>query len=203
MKIIKYVFSIVGLGLLVGAFILFTNTKHFLEDALTTDGTVIELVRSRSSSNSSDSITYKPVVEFVTQDGTTVEFMSSSGSNPPSYTRGNIVEVMYHNSFPEKAKINSFFSLWGGATIFTIMGSIFFLIGISIILAGYLKLRKTAYLRKSGVPIKAKFQKVEIDESVKMNGNRPYRIYAQWKNPASSKCMYLLVTVYGLTLLIT
>lgn len=182
-SILKYIFLVVGLGALVGAFFLVTNTQDFLKNALISDGRVVELVRSRSS----DSVTYRPVVEFKTKDGSTIEFTSSSGSNPPSYSKGEIVEVLYQESSPEHAKINSFFSLWGAAVILGGLGSVFFLVGFSILLLGILKAKKVEYLRKNGVPIKAKFKGVEINASLKVNGRSPYKICAQWKNPATSE----------------
>lgn len=182
-SIVKYTFTVVGLGMLVGAFFLFTNTQAFLKSALTADGTVVELVRSRSS----DSDTYRPVVKFLTQDGSTIEFTSSSGSNPPSYSRGEIVEILYQETFPERAKVNGFFSLWGAPTILGGLGSVFFLVGFSIILLGSLKGKKIEYLRKNGIPIKAKFQNVEINGSLEVNGRNPYKICAQWKTPTTSE----------------
>jgi len=182
-SILKYTFTVVGLGMIVGAFFLFTNTQDFLKNALTTDGTVVELVRSRSS----DSDTYRPVVVFKSNGGSTIEFTSSSGSNPPSYSKGEIVEILYQESSPEQAKINSFFSLWGATTILGGLGSVFFLVGFSIILLGSLKSKKIEYLRKNGVPIKAKFQNVKVNGSLEVNGRNPYQICAQWKNPTTSE----------------
>lgn len=182
-SVIKYTFTVLGLGMLFGAFTFYTNTQDFLKNALTTSGTVVELVSSRSS----DSTTYRPVVEFKTQDGKLVEFTSSSGSNPPSFSEGEIVEVLYQESSPERAKINSFFSLWGGSTILGGLGAVFFIVGFSIILFGSLKSKRIKYLKENGTPIKAKFQSVEINGSLKVNGRNPYQIYVQWKNPATSE----------------
>lgn len=158
-------------------------TQEFLKYAVATEGTVVELVRSRSS----DSTTYSPVVQFKTQGGSIVEFTSSSGSNPPSYSKGEVVEVLYQESSPEQAKINGFFSLRGASTILGGIGSVFFLVGFSIILLGSLKGKKIEYLRKNGIPIKAKFQSVERNGSLKVNGKNPYQICVQWENPATSE----------------
>lgn len=182
-SIVKYAFTVVGLGMLVGSFFIYQNTQYFLNDALTTEGTVIELVRSRSS----DSTTYRPVVEFKTHGGSKVEFTSSSGSNPPSYSKGEVVEVLYQESSPEQAKINGFFSLWGASTILGGLGAVFFLVGISIILFGSLKRKKIEHLKKNGIAIKAKFQSVETNRSLDVNGRNPYQICVQWKNPATSE----------------
>lgn len=182
-SIIKYTFTVVGLGLLVGAYYLFASTQEFVKNASTSDGTVVEVVRSRSS----DSVTYRPVVEFKIKDGSIIEFTSSTGSNPPSYSKGEIVEVLYLESHPEEAAINGFFSLWGGSVIVAGLGAVFFLVGSMILLWGGLKDKKVEYLRKNWFPVKAKFQSVEINSSVEVNGRRPYIICAQWKNPATSE----------------
>jgi len=189
LTIIKYLFTVIGLALFVGAAFAFLHTKNFLEDALTADGTVIELVRSRSSSknSSNNSYIYTPVVEFQMQDGSTIEFTSSAGSNPPKYTRGEVVEVFYHKSSPENAKINDFFSLWGWTFICTMLGVAFSLVGLSMLLVGFLRGRKIAWLKENGMPIKAKFQRVGINRGVKVNGRSPYVVYAQWHNPYTNK----------------
>lgn len=175
--------------MLAATFYFYTNTQEFLKTALTTQGTVTELIRSRSSSSSSSSssYTYKPVVEFKTQKGEQIEFTSTAGSNPPSYSRGEVVEVFYQKSSPEKAKINGFFSLWGLALIFGVMGTIFTLFGASIILIKYLKNKKIEFLKLRGTPIQAKFQSVEKNGSFAINKRNPYQIYAQWKNPMTSE----------------
>ncbi len=183
MKVIKYVFTVIGLGMLVGAFFLFKGTQAFLVEAIVTEGRVVELVESRSS----DSSTYAPVVEFKTFNGTTFEFLSSSGSNPPSYDVGEIIEVLYQEADPKSARINSFMSLWGGTTILAGLGTVFFSIGFIILLVGILNSRKIKYLKAHGVKINTKLKSVELNSSLKVNGRSPYNIYAQWENPASSK----------------
>ncbi|MCW8125522.1 DUF3592 domain-containing protein [Microbulbifer halophilus] len=182
-SILKYVFTAIGLGLLIGAFFSYKSTQDFLGNALATEGTVIELVRSRSS----DSVTYAPVVKFMTRDGSLIEFMSSSSSNPPSYYEGEKVEVLYQEFSPQQARINGFFSLWGVASILGVLGAVFSLVGLSIILFGKLKGRKIKYLKENGISVNAKFTGVELNSSLEVNGRHPYRISAQWKNPATSE----------------
>ncbi|MCK5726951.1 MAG: DUF3592 domain-containing protein [Thiotrichaceae bacterium] len=183
MNIIKYIFSIVGLAMLLGAFFLYTNTQNFLKTAITTNGTVTQLIRS----NSRDSIVYRPVVEFKTKEGKLIEFTSSTGRNPPSYSRGEVIKILYSPSSPEKARIKGFFSLWGGASIVGGLGAVFFIIGFSILLSGIINTRKIKYLKKHGRPIKAKFQSVERNTSLKVNGRSPYQVYAQWRNPTTGE----------------
>ena len=182
LSIIKYLFSLVGLGMLVGAFYLYSNTRAFLETAAKAEGTVTELVRSRSN----DSTTYRPVVRF-SQNGHQFEFTSSSGSNPPGYSRGEKVEVFYNPANPQDAKINSFFSVWGGPVILGGLGGVFFLIGAGIILVNILKSRKDEYLKKYGRRIETNYQSVELNTSYTVNGRNPFRVLTHWQNPVTSE----------------
>lgn len=181
--IVKYVFTLVGIGMLVGAFLIYKSTSSFLAEATKAEGTVVDLVQSRSS----DSTTYRPVVHFINQNGQKIEFMSTTGSNPPSYSKGQKVEVLYRPTEPQNAKINGFFSLWGGSVIVGGLGGVFFLIGSGIILAGSLKSRKDEFLRKNGMPIETEYQSVEQNTALTVNGRHPFRVLTQWQNPSTSE----------------
>lgn len=182
-SIIKYVFTALGLALLAVAFFLYSSTNTFLNEAIKTEGTVIELLSARSE----QSHVYKPVVQFVDQNGQRIEFTSSSGSNPPAYFEGESVEVLYPANEPQRAKISSFFSLWGTATILAVLGTVFFLIGASIVIAGRLSLGKKERLKTSGTPIQADFQGVELNTTLLVNGQHPFRIVSHWRNPVSAQ----------------
>ena len=193
MSFIKYIIAAVGVALLGGAYLAFSSTQDILKTAVSTQGTVIELVRSRSSSSSSSSslsdsdYTYAPVVEFETQDGRRVEFKSSTSSNPPSYSRGEKVEVLYQETFPENAKIQGFFSLWGLSMIVGIFGLILSLIGFGIIFSSIKKSKKIKALKDSGTRVNAEVQSVGLNTSLKVNGRHPFQIIAQWQNPTTTK----------------
>lgn len=181
--IMKYVFALAGIGMLAGAFFLYRSTSTFLGEAITADGTVVGLERSRTR----DSSTYKPVVRFTSETGEEIEFVSSSGSNPPSYSKGEKVEVLYLLHQPAQARINSFFSLWGGAVILGGLGGVFALVGTGIILGGTLKGRRDDHLKRNGTPIQTDFQSVELNEALSVNGRHPFRVLTQWQNPATSE----------------
>ena len=187
MKVIKYVFTIIGAGMLIGAYFLYKSTSTFLEDAVSTEGTVIELLRVYSDSDSGTSITYKPVVEFLDKNGSDFEFTSSSSSNPPSYSIGEKVEVLYNPTSPNKAKIKGFFSLWGAATIVGGLGTVFFLIGGAILIFSRNKKKLKEHLKLEGKRIEADIQSVGLNTSYAVNGRNPFQIIAQWQNPSTSK----------------
>jgi len=99
--IIQYAFAAIGLAMLAGTLFWYQSVKSFVAEASVAQGTVVELARSQSGS---DSPTFRPVVRFKAADGQAVEFTSSSGSNPPSYRRGETVEVFYRPSDPQDAR---------------------------------------------------------------------------------------------------
>ncbi|MBM0744338.1 DUF3592 domain-containing protein [Phormidium sp. CLA17] len=183
MKAIGYPFLLAGIGMLAATFFTYINTNTFLKDAIKTEGTVIELIRSRSD----DSITYQPVVVFVSQKGEKIEFTSSSSSNPPSYSKGQTVEIFYLPNEPQKAEINGFFSLWGAPTILGAIGSIFSTVGASLLIALMRKEREEKYLKQQGTPIETKFKSVEIDTTESINDRHPFRVITQWQNPSTKE----------------
>lgn len=180
--IVKYLFTLVGFAMLAGAFWAYSSTSSFLKQAETADGIVFELLASRSD----NSTTYRPVVQFIDQQGQFIEFVSSTGSNPASYSQGEQVKVLYLPERPSNAKINSFFSLWGVAIILAGIGAVFFLIGVGIIMFTRLKSRQDEMLKTSGVAIETQYQSVEQNTALSVNGRHPFRVLTQWQNPATS-----------------
>ena len=61
------------------------------------------------------------------------------------------VDVLYIPEYPNEAKIKSFFSLWGGATILGTLGLVFFIIGGSIIAYNMTKKNTREYLKLNGI----------------------------------------------------
>ena len=181
--IIKYVFAAIGIAMLAGALYWVQNIRTFLAQAGSAQGTVIDLVRSSSSSSG----TWAPVVRFVTAKGEKIEFTSSTGSNPPSYSQGESVEILYDPGKPRDARINGFVALWLGPMIVGGIGSVFFLIGGGIVLASVLQGRKEEYLKQNGTRILTTFQSVELNTSLSVNGRHPFRVFTQWTNPTTSE----------------
>lgn len=180
--IIKYTFLAIGIALLLGAGVIGQHTRSFLSNAVSTDGIVVAL----DALSDRGSTTYRPIIRFQTPSGN-VEFRSSSGSNPPRYTVGDTVPVLYSPDKPNDARPDAFFSLWGAATITAGIGLVFFTIGAAMIGLARRSSRREAYLRTQGVPVQARVQGIEENESIQVNGRSPYRIMAQWQDPATSQ----------------
>jgi hypothetical protein len=185
--IIKYTFTLVGIGALAVALWLYRDTSIFLGEATRAVGMVVDLERSQSSDSTTYSTVYRPVVRFTDGTGVEIKFTSSTGSNPPSYSRGERVEVLYLPSQPQKARINGFFSLWGLSLIFGGLGALFLAVGTGLTLVGALKTRRTEYLKKYGTPIETEFQSVVLNRALSVNGRHPFRVFTQWLNPSTSK----------------
>ncbi|MGJ8743137.1 DUF3592 domain-containing protein [Polaribacter sp.] len=185
LNIIKYIFTIVGVGMLVGASFLYKNTSEFLKNSIETEGEVIEMIRSRSSSN--ESLMYKPLVQFYDVNGNVIEFASSVSSSSPSYGIGEKVAVLYTAESPNKAKIKGFFTIWGGILILGIMGAVFSAVGLSFFIYRKRKENRLKHLKQNGKRIEADFKNVILNRSLTVNGRNPYQVIAQWQNPATSK----------------
>ena len=183
-SIAKYLFVLLGAGMLIGAIAWHLSTRHFLASASRTQGTVVALLPRYSSNDSSP--TYAPVVRF--NDGShDIQFTSPSSSNPPSYNIGATVPILYQESNPYNAKIDSFFSLWGGSLIIGILGGIFLLIGGCLIYVPLRRARADDRLVHEGMPVQAQFQSVQFVSNISINGRSPYRVLAQWQDPKTSR----------------
>ena len=132
LKCIYFVFSI---GTCVISFVLYKRTKLFLKNACVSEGIVVSLVEVRGFSNSSrPPITYAPVVNFQDKYGNEIKFTSRNSSYPSKYKECDKVEVLYLSSNPESAKIKEFTSLWLGAVVLAVIGSVLLLSGLVNIL---------------------------------------------------------------------
>ena len=183
MRIISWVFPIVGVLLLVGALLLWNHSRQFVASAHTAQGTVVELIESRDS----DGSTYKPVVRFTAVDGREVTYTESFSGNPPPYEVGETVEVLFNTDKPHKARIKGFMSLWLGSTILGGMGLIFAAIGGGIFFASVSGRRKKNYLMAYGNAIQTDLQGVDLNTSLEINGRNPWRISSQWLDPLTNK----------------
>jgi hypothetical protein len=78
------------------------------------------------------------------------------------------------------------FSLTDGQLIISVALSIFFLIGCGTIYYFLWKKRKDKYLKKYGIPTETDFLRVELNTSLEVNGQHPFRVLTRWKNPVTN-----------------
>lgn len=131
LTLIKYTFTGIGFAMLIGALIAFHYTRDFIASAMQAEGEVIELIRTETeSTDRRNVISFHPVVQFTpAQASHPIQFTDAAGTNPPAYHVGESVLVLYNPQTPEQAHINRFFSLWFMVIIFSVLGTIFALIG--------------------------------------------------------------------------
>ncbi|MBW4564695.1 MAG: DUF3592 domain-containing protein [Mojavia pulchra JT2-VF2] len=117
------------------------NTHSFVGTAVSTQGTVIDLkLHLSTDSKGRSSSFYYPVVKFAPNSGEPIIFESNAGSKPPAFTKGQQVEVLYDPQKPKSAMINSWFELWFLPAMFTGMGSLFVLIGGTVLVKSFPRL---------------------------------------------------------------
>lgn len=108
----------------------FSTTKSFKDSAIITTGSVFQIREALRDGTTY----YYSDFKFTDKYGNEHRIRSSVGSNPPKFMVGDKVEVLYPENKPRKAKLNTFFSLWGFSLIFGIIGVIHLLIGLVLLL---------------------------------------------------------------------
>ena len=130
-KIIFKVIFAFGIIFVLSGIVMVFNRILFLNNAITVQGEVISLQKEITKDNDNHtSIIYKPEVKFQTKSGEVITFVSKVGSNPPSFSVGRIIEVVYNPEYPNNAELNSFLSLWFVQMVFIALGVIFIVISI-------------------------------------------------------------------------
>lgn len=107
------------------------STTAWMARCIETEGTVIDMVRSRDSDNTVD--LFAPRVRFETAEGRTVEFESTLRSYPPAYRPRQTVTVLYDRDIPEYARIKSLMALWMNTMILSFIGSVFLIVGTGMV----------------------------------------------------------------------
>ncbi len=127
------VFSVVGLGLLVGSLYAAWQTRQFLHIAVKVTGVVTENVWQQStvSNNHGVYVSYAyPRIAFETEEGRYMSvLLSSYGENPAAYRVNQRVTVLYDPRDPHNASIQSFQSAWMLPLVLGGIGAVFCLFG--------------------------------------------------------------------------
>jgi hypothetical protein len=125
-----------GLGLLfIGLAAFFViRTRRFLETAVPTTGTIVDLIASSSSEGGT---VYRAVVQFKTSDGRDFQWTETMASNPPAGQPGDEVPVKYDPANPEEARITKPFRLWFLPGLFGLLGVIFGGVGAVMAIIGF------------------------------------------------------------------
>ncbi|MBU0578288.1 DUF3592 domain-containing protein [Patescibacteria group bacterium] len=169
--IIYFVFTAVGIALIAAGFIFLKNTNDFIKQSTSAPGIVIDMEGYD---------TYKPIVEFITETGEVITFAGSVSSDPPAYSVGEEVEVLYIPDNPQRAEIKSFLQLWFMPLIMGGIGIIFFGVGFGIFLYRRYRKKLIERLKMSGRVIETEFVRVNVNTNLAINGKHPYNIITQY-----------------------
>ena len=108
-QIASIILLLSGIGLGGASFDFYSNTRDFLRRAAHTQGTVIAFQISHSDNHS---MSFTPEINFKNNKGRSVVFNSNLSSDPPQYSVGDKIDVVYDPAKPSNAKVNTFMALW-------------------------------------------------------------------------------------------
>lgn len=183
LKIIGWVFTGFGVIFMVAGAGIYYVDGQFAARASKARGVVTDLVRPRDR----QSTTYSAIVRFTDAQGQQQEMVDSLSSNPPRFSRGEEVDVLYDPQSPSNAMIDDAFGRYFLPGMFAGLGFVFALIGVAMLVVPRLRRRRVERLLRFGRPVEAEFLEVLRDDSVKINGASPYRVAAQATDPASGE----------------
>lgn len=184
LSILTVVLSVIGVACLLGALFFVNKTKNYINTAQSVPGVVTDLI-PRSSREGG--YTYVPKFEFIAENGQKYVIDDGPSANPPAYSRGEQIIVLYQTGQEQEARIKGFFSLWFGALFLGIFGSVFAVIGFSMMFFSVRKNRKNEHLKINGQPLMTQLQGVERNRNIKVNNKYPWQIVCQWQNPRDKK----------------
>lgn len=180
------IFLVIGCIILIVAGVLSYNTWKFTKTAVKTTGKVVDMIASRSSSGSSRSTTYTPVVIYIDNKDNDHRYIASFSSSPPAYEIGELVDLYYDPANPSKAQLAG----WGeylGGIIAGILGLVF-----TCVSGGYHIIRKVkhannARLKESGQLVVADLIAVDINRNIHVNRRHPFFLRCEWKDPLTGQ----------------
>lgn len=178
------IFALIGTAMTVGTYFVFSSMNELASEGLRAEGTVIDL---RYQSDDEGSGSYAPTVEFRDENGQRQVYYSSTGSNPPSYDRGEQVEIIYQPGTPERAMIDSFSDRWMLPLIMSVFALVFGGVGYAILYFMIRRWRRVRWLKSHGAAIEADFVSCWRDTSTRVNGRSTWRVEAKGYHPATRR----------------
>ena len=98
------------------------HTYISLRRSLSTSGVIVGEARVHDPDN--DSLSFAPVFSFATANGQTYTITSTVSSNPPEFSVGQHVKVLYKEGDPRVARLESFRQLWTMGIVLSSLGLI-------------------------------------------------------------------------------
>jgi hypothetical protein len=99
------------------------ETAHFVYSSLSTEGVVVDFHYIRSARRV-NTWSCAPVFRFTANDGRNFTVTSNTGQNPCPWRIGDSIRILYKESHPEHARVDSFFQLWTLPIVFGFLGAL-------------------------------------------------------------------------------
>jgi hypothetical protein len=134
-RLVGFLVLLVALLVAAGGGYAYRSTQRFLARAVTTTGTVVELVPSPGQNGQT---MYAPVYTYRDRSGAQHKVQSSVSSSPAGFDVGQAVTVLYDPADAGDGRIRSFSRLWGLCTIlWSIAGAMGLAAGVLILLVPF------------------------------------------------------------------
>jgi hypothetical protein len=169
---------LIGIALIAWAGLMIQDSRHFLATAKTTTGVVTDLRLAISPR----SARFCPIVRY-TAEGAAHTIIGHGGSNPPAYSIGDAVEVIYPPGHPQAGRLSDFIDLWMLPLIPGDLGLVPVLATLGAVIATRRRGLANSPLH-TGRRIEAKVTEVATDTTMQRDGIHPFRIEAQWLDPS-------------------
>lgn len=166
-------FSLIGFIFFSLGIVLFFTLSIDKEDRVYTTAIIERIDQYRDSDGDTS---YDVFVSYIVDDKKYIEELNSYSS---SYREGKEIEVYYDKNNPNKVRTNGFEF---GFLIFSGLGLIFVVIGISGIVKGILKKKKEKELKQTGMIIEAEYVTTLVNRNFEVNGENPYNIICKFYN---------------------
>ncbi len=184
-QIFYIVFTAIGVILLIVGLVYIGQTLSFLDTCLEARGVVVNLSWRYDSEGSQ--LAYS-VFQFVDErTGEEITVSSTQGRNPPAYSVGQEVFILYDPQNPHNARIKSFWNIWLGPMIVTGLCGAFLSVGLIPFGFDIRRRRTVEFLKNKGKVIHGKVISINMDASRTVQNEHPWRITLQWLNPSSGK----------------
>jgi hypothetical protein len=139
LKFVGPIFTVAGIGVVALGIYLGIERYHFLEEAIPASGVVVEL----DERSSDDGYSYYPIVEYSPAGSfDAIQFTHDVGSNPASYRRGELVDVLHLPDSPETAIIDKGLFNWTTSIFVVLFGLLFACVGVWMTISAFRKRKK-------------------------------------------------------------
>jgi hypothetical protein len=106
-------------------------TEAFVRSAIETNGKIVDLFPAFNQEDRTTS--YAPIFSFITTDGRTYTITSNTSSNPPEFSPGQNVAVLYDPRNPSHARLKSTVQLWLVSLICAPLGAFYAVLGFVLL----------------------------------------------------------------------